>query len=304
MTPIQHRRELSNALLVRSTSNYALRRYRHPQIRGFYECLRIADGFYLVRNKYALSCPLYFEPFETLGYIGLCYCFGAASGRRLAFPHLFCDQMNVSSGYAFGGGTDYLLHTPLYYIALRFDPDYFDRLAAEQPLPAWLENLRHTQGQCVHVNVPPRLRMQAWKACLLPPGETHAGRLRLESFALVWLADLLDWTPAAAAPSRIDAVVDILHSEYRKTLTIAGLARRSGLNECYLKQQFKAYTGQNIAAYLNALRLQSAKRLLRERRDLSIAEIALLSGRQPKYFSTWFARHEGVSPLVWRATSP
>ena len=81
-------------------------------------------------------------------------------------------------------------------------------------------------------------------------------QLELESLALELLHKLLAADGAAPAPAAaraprhwqraVDEALHILHAEWSEPLTIARLARRAGINECYLKEMFRQRTGQTI----------------------------------------------------------
>ena len=75
---------------------------------------------------------------------------------------------------------------------------------------------------------------------------------------------------------RIDEAADILNSEFARPLTIAEIARRVGLNECYLKRYFKAQTGETVAGRLRRLRLEQRARPRSNRAAPVQAAIALL----------------------------
>ncbi|SHE58538.1 AraC-type DNA-binding protein [Lampropedia hyalina DSM 16112] len=99
-------------------------------------------------------------------------------------------------------------------------------------------------------------------------------RLELESLGLDILLKLLACSTASASVScsrahtatrwqtALDGVLDILHAEWNRPLTIAQLARRAGMNELYLKTLFRERTGQTVAAYLRHLRMQHARAML------------------------------------------
>lgn len=74
--------------------------------------------------------------------------------------------------------------------------------------------------------------------------------LELEAAALDLTARLLCFVLARSAGraqrSRVDEAVDIVRAEFDRELSIAALAQRVGLNECYLKRLFKAQTGETM----------------------------------------------------------
>ena len=131
-------------------------------------------------------------------------------------------------------------------------------------------------------------------------------RLELESLALGLLHKLLAADGAAPAPAAaraprhwqraVDEALHILHAEWSEPLTIARLARRAGINECYLKEMFRQRTGQTIAAYLRALRMGHALRLL-ESGQATLQQAAHACGySRADKFSQAFRRVHGVMP--------
>ena len=96
--------------------------------------------------------------------------------------------------------------------------------------------------------------------------------------------------------SRIDEVMDIIRAEYHHDLTIATLARRVGMNECYLKRDFKKHTGETIAACIRRLRLECAMTLLAEQ-GKSVKETMFFVGyRHAGHFSRAFHARYGCLP--------
>ncbi|WP_138754529.1 helix-turn-helix domain-containing protein [Paenibacillus sinopodophylli] len=78
------------------------------------------------------------------------------------------------------------------------------------------------------------------------------------------------------------------------------LARLAGMSVWHYSEQFKKQTGQSPIAYLNAIRIQSAKEKLLST-DLSVIEIARQAGFADEYyFSRKFKHMEGVSPSAYR----
>ncbi len=135
--------------------------------------------------------------------------------------------------------------------------------------------------------------------------QTIFGKLHFESLALELLAQLLTLetaqTPVPAKECRksgpaIDMAVDILRKEWASPPTISLLARRVGLNECYLKRGFRSRTGMSIGQYIRQLRMGSALELLETGR-YSVMEIALAIGyTNPSHFSAAFKKFYGETP--------
>ncbi|MGO1282245.1 MAG: helix-turn-helix domain-containing protein, partial [Psychrobacter sp.] len=87
-----------------------------------------------------------------------------------------------------------------------------------------------------------------------------------------------------------------IRQEYQHKLTISLLSQRVGINECYLKQQFKQQTGKTIGQFIRELRMQEAMRLLLDEYK-SVQETAWYVGyHDPSNFSKAFAKFYGVTP--------
>lgn len=97
-----------------------------------------------------------------------------------------------------------------------------------------------------------------------------AQRILIEGLALTMLGEWLELpetprdTTAIRHRQAIDEAIDILDQEFSHPISIATLARRVGINECYLKRGFKRRTGMGVAAYLRRRRMQAAADLLEE----------------------------------------
>ncbi|WP_238946400.1 helix-turn-helix transcriptional regulator [Vandammella animalimorsus] len=139
----------------------------------------------------------------------------------------------------------------------------------------------HHQDACLpmqHMPMSEALRQDAARLLALqlawrerPDAMTLVHGLQLEGLALAVLGQWLQLPPVplegpggARLRQAVERVLEIIHAEYARPLSIAELARRGGINECYLKRAFKARTGMGVAAYLRRCRMQQAAALLEE----------------------------------------
>ncbi len=91
-----------------------------------------------------------------------------------------------------------------------------------------------------------------------------------------------------------------LQENLARPVSLGALARDLGLSSRSLSRRFRQATGMTPQAYLQGLRIGTARELLR-RSNLGVGEIAWQVGLQDvSYFSQLFRRHCGVSPLRYR----
>lgn len=98
-----------------------------------------------------------------------------------------------------------------------------------------------------------------------------------------------------------------LHNFMRKNLArplpVRELAELCGVSETTLRQNFHAAYGQSPHQVLTGMRMKEAARLLLAHGELSVKEIAALTGFPDALnFSTAFRRHHGLSPRKFRAS--
>lgn len=149
-------------------------------------------------------------------------------------------------------------------------------------------------------------------ALLTAPTESTVDRLRLEAGALDLVAALLgsdtcvlSGAGAANPLSRrqraaVDDVLGILRQEFSESHTIAALAARVGLNQCYLKTAFRAVTGSTIATHLRDIRMRHARDMIEGGRH-TVQEAALFVGyANPSHFAAAFRKAHGVAPSSLR----
>ena len=95
----------------------------------------------------------------------------------------------------------------------------------------------------------------------------------------------------------IDIGAEYLERHYTDhSITVAKLADISGYSEAYFRRLFFKRFGVTPSSRIDYLRIERAKRLL-EAGEHNMSEIAEHIGiSDPKYFSTWFKKHTGISP--------
>lgn len=110
--------------------------------------------------------------------------------------------------------------------------------------------------------------------------------------------------PRSTAPSlpgyKLRQITDSMARDLAEEFSLTRLAAQAQLSRFHFSRLFKAATGRSPSRYQLELRLDAARRLLRET-DRSIIEIALDVGyRTPSRFAQLFRRETGLTPSEYR----
>ena len=98
----------------------------------------------------------------------------------------------------------------------------------------------------------------------------------------------------------IQACCDYIDIHITEDISLKQLAETTGYAEYYLSRKFKKETGMAPSEYLARRKTEHA-RLLLESTEKSVQEISdLLHFCSPSYFSSTFAKFQGVSPTAYR----
>lgn len=101
---------------------------------------------------------------------------------------------------------------------------------------------------------------------------------------------------------KIEQAKIIMNENIYEDLTIQEIATKLNISYTLFRKNFKKYTGEAPAKYLNDLKMNKAKQLLHETSD-SIKEIAfLLQFSSMEHFSTTFKKATGMSPKDFRTS--
>ena len=95
-------------------------------------------------------------------------------------------------------------------------------------------------------------------------------------------------------------IIAYLKANVYKTVTIDDIAKTLSYTKSYLFRQFKKSTGDTIMSYFLKLKIDAAKKLLREGRT-SVSDIAaMLAFDSPNYFSKAFKKVTGRTPMQYK----
>jgi len=99
---------------------------------------------------------------------------------------------------------------------------------------------------------------------------------------------------------RLRKVTDLMVTHLEDDFSLIRLAREADMSEFHFSRAFKRTTGLPPSQYFINLRLEKARRLLRETKR-SVIEIALDVGyTSPSHFAQVFRREVGISPSEYR----
>ena len=97
----------------------------------------------------------------------------------------------------------------------------------------------------------------------------------------------------------VEKTIRYVQDNYMNHLSVAEIASVSHISPSYLSRVMKKQMGMSPMKYVNTIRIEVSKRLLKER--IPIDKISTLVGiEDPKYFSKVFKSFTGISPSDYR----
>ena len=98
----------------------------------------------------------------------------------------------------------------------------------------------------------------------------------------------------------IKQVVEYINGHYQEDLTVESISEACGYSRFYISKTFKEVSGVTVTRYINAIRIERAKVLMKNG-NASLSEIAIQCGfMNLSYFSKVFKRIENVAPYEYR----
>ncbi|MEG2929377.1 MAG: AraC family transcriptional regulator [Oscillospiraceae bacterium] len=94
--------------------------------------------------------------------------------------------------------------------------------------------------------------------------------------------------------------ISYINSHYSEKITLEDMAQKVYLSPAYFSKIFKEETGKTFINFLNDVRIEKSKELLRTT-DFKLIDIcSLVSFDDQSYFTKVFKKHVGISPLKYR----
>jgi AraC family transcriptional regulator len=110
-------------------------------------------------------------------------------------------------------------------------------------------------------------------------------------------------TTSGLPQEKLQSVLLYIDESLGESLKVRELAQRIGMSQFHFARMFRRSVGRPPHGYLTDLRMERAKRLLRET-DLPLAQVATRVGYQTQaHFTGVFHREVGLTPKGYRTVS-
>ncbi|MCC3376740.1 response regulator [Cohnella sp. REN36] len=136
---------------------------------------------------------------------------------------------------------------------------------------------------------------------LQPADRSDDGTIALYFQALLERWYLNQPGPATAStPEAIQRSCRYVQAHFKEEITLTEMAARTNFSVSHFSALFKKHTGQSLVGYVNRLRVDKAKKLLRST-SFSVAEIAEMTGfSSTSYFTRVFKASIDLPPLEYK----
>ncbi|MCS6884502.1 MAG: AraC family transcriptional regulator [Acidobacteriota bacterium] len=113
----------------------------------------------------------------------------------------------------------------------------------------------------------------------------------------------IEFSRVGPVDRRLRRAVEYIHAHYENNLSLAEIAAEAFLSEYHFARLFKRVFGTSPHAYLAAVRIEQARKLLATS-DLAIVDIALRVGYSSQsHFTKLFREQTGFTPAEYRMLS-
>lgn len=116
------------------------------------------------------------------------------------------------------------------------------------------------------------------------------------------LGDLIRFSEDQPSCPHIATITRQIEAWEGQNLNVTSLAKKCGMSASHLRLTMRRHLGVNPLTHYHRLKMDQARRLLRDP-YLRIHEVAAFCGFEgTNYFCRLFRKYAGVSPTVWRRT--
>jgi AraC family transcriptional regulator len=107
-------------------------------------------------------------------------------------------------------------------------------------------------------------------------------------------------TPARLTGGPLSKAIDFMQANLERSIDLPAIAGATGLSPSHFARQFRVTVGKAPHQYLMQLRIERAKRLMRET-AISVAEVAFACGfANQEHMTRLFKQHCGTTPAAYR----
>jgi AraC-like DNA-binding protein len=125
-----------------------------------------------------------------------------------------------------------------------------------------------------------------------------------EEWLIRFYSEILDYIKQSdkEVKDHADRVFKFIKNNLKNNIDVTAIADNAGISYSYVRKIVKDKSGKTVLDYINSLRIEEAKRLLRES-NLSMIDIALQVGyNNYQSFNRFFQKYEGITPGEYRST--
>ncbi|NMA95185.1 MAG: helix-turn-helix transcriptional regulator [Clostridiales bacterium] len=98
----------------------------------------------------------------------------------------------------------------------------------------------------------------------------------------------------------VKRAIDYIYENYDRPISLSDMAKHLNINRHYFSSMFKRETGKTFIQFLNEVRIEKSKQMLRNQ-DLSMLDIALASGfNNQNYFNIMFKKITNTTPREYQ----
>lgn len=111
----------------------------------------------------------------------------------------------------------------------------------------------------------------------------------------------LDPKKLLSATSNIQRSIEYLRENYQNDYCMDDVAKVANLSPYHFIRMFKNQTGKTPYGYLLDIKIEKAKEMLKNKKELTITQICFMCGfNNVSHFTSLFKRKTGVSPSRYR----
>lgn len=149
------------------------------------------------------------------------------------------------------------------------------------------------------LNMPFEEFVQAHKESLdiVQHGESKELMVSAITFLFGAMMDTIDQQNEMMDNSTVKRMIEYIHDNYNRDLSLSMIAEEFNFSPGYVSIAFKNHSGENFKDYLNFYRVQQAKEIMRQQKNIKIGDLALMVGcNNANTFIRMFRKYEGLAP--------